>query len=148
LLSAAPVADPGIISRRDYDRQHFLQLRTVARQRIADENAAQIAASAIANESVARRSIRLFAVEYGVSADDILGQSELRSIVIPRSLAISITKKITRCSLAKASLWFGGKSNRAIINACLRIELLIKQDSNFAATAGRLENKIRRVDSE
>ena len=81
--------------------------------------------------------------EYGVSRD----QTRMRGIKEnePRSVAIFLSRKLTRVSIYKLGNYFGGVKGAAISNMSAKIRDRLIHDTQFRAKLGLIEESIKNV---
>ena len=81
--------------------------------------------------------------EYGVSHD----QAKMRGIKEnePRSVAIYLSRKLTRLSIYNLGNYFGGVKGAAISNMTAKIKGRLNQDNQFRAKLGSIEESLKNV---
>lgn len=68
---------------------------------------------------------------YNISVSDLKSKKRDKKYVIPRQIAIYITRQLTELSFSEIGSEFGGKDHSTIMHANEKIEELIKLDSSF-----------------
>jgi Bacterial dnaA protein helix-turn-helix len=92
----------------------------------------------IRGERPIRRIIRTVARDYYVTIDDILSERRTKDIVIPRHIAMFLSKEMTNSSLPDIGRRFGKRDHTTVLNAIRRISALVACDPIFASRVGRL----------
>ena len=83
------------------------------------------------------------AKEFNVELCDMKGKSRTRDIVIPRQVAMYLTRHLTETSLPAIGRAFGGRDHSTVLHACRRIEEKVGKDKGFASLLERLSREIR-----
>ncbi len=65
---------------------------------------------------------------FHVSVSDIKGKKRMKSIVMPRQIAMYLAREMTNSSLPKIGKEFGGKDHTTVIHACDKISDMLKND--------------------
>ena len=85
----------------------------------------------------AKRTITIEVIQHAVckyyhlSLQDLKGKKRVRSIVVPRQIAMYLSREMTSASLPKIGQEFGGKDHTTVIHAHEKISTLIKKDAGF-----------------
>ncbi len=82
------------------------------------------------------------AAEFGMKPNDLRSKRRVKSIVLPRHIAIYVTRKLTDLSLSFIGQEFGGKDHTTVINSIRKAESLMAGDPSMLA---RVESIIRRL---
>jgi chromosomal replication initiator protein len=75
---------------------------------------------------------------FGVRVSDLKGKKRVRSISLPRQVAMYIARNHTKASLPEIGRQFGGKDHTTVIHSYNKIEKLVKTDKD-------LERQIREI---
>lgn len=76
--------------------------------------------------TITPRSIQIETAKYyGITHGDILSNRKTNNLVIPRQLAMYLTKILTPLGFAAIGRKFGGKDHSTVIHACLKMESLV-----------------------
>ncbi len=78
------------------------------------------------------------AKQFGIRVRDLLSRSRTRELVVPRQLAMYLTRKLTKASFPAIGERFGGRDHSTVIHACTLIE-------NRARTDRELEDAITEI---
>jgi chromosomal replication initiator protein len=87
--------------------------------------------------------IKEVADSFGVKISDVKSEKRVRSVMIPRQVAIYLSRKLTDASLAAIGERFGGKDHSTIIHSIRKMEEEIKIKKEFKDTIARIEEKIK-----
>lgn len=68
---------------------------------------------------------------YHIPLHDLKGKKRVRSIVVPRQIAMYLSREMTSSSLPKIGQEFGGKDHTTVIHAHEKIELALKKDEDL-----------------
>lgn len=79
---------------------------------------------------------------YNIRFADILGKNRKRSIVIPRQIAMYLSKELTDKSYPEIGEAFGGRDHSTIIHAFKKIKDLINKDNEIMEAKQKIINKI------
>jgi chromosomal replication initiator protein len=82
------------------------------------------------------------AADFGIKLNDLRSKRRIKSIVLPRHVAIYITRKVTDLSLSFIGQEFGGKDHTTVINSIRKAEKIMAEDPAMQA---RVESIIRRI---
>ncbi len=82
------------------------------------------------------------AAEFGMKPNDLRSKRRVKSIVLPRHIAIYVTRKLSDLSLSFIGQEFGGKDHTTVINSIRKAEKLMAADPSMLA---RVESIIRRL---
>ncbi|AEA32984.1 chromosomal replication initiator protein DnaA [Hippea maritima] len=85
------------------------------------------------------------AKHFNISVDSLKSSTRKKEILIPREIAMYLTRKITKNSLPEIKAKFGVKSHATIINACKRIESEMEKDINLKKKVEEIEKEITDV---
>jgi len=81
---------------------------------------------------------KVVASHYNISLAALRGKRRMKSIVIPREMAIYLSREYTPLSFKEIGERFGGKDHSTIIHACNKVKKLIKKDNE-------LQNEINNI---
>ena len=82
---------------------------------------------------------RVTAQHFGLKLADLKGDKRHRSVVVPRMVAVYLTRKHTGASYPEIGRAFGGRDHSTIIHACHRIEWLLQTDVAVQTAAAAIE---------
>lgn len=81
---------------------------------------------------------------YHVSLADLKGKKRMKSIVMPRQIAMYLCRELTDNSLPKIGTEFGGKDHTTVIHAYEKITESLKNDTNLQNEISDLKNELKR----
>jgi len=87
--------------------------------------------------------IKEVGLHFSTKASDIKSNRRIKSIMLPRQIAIYLARKLTDNSLVGIGENFGGKDHATIIHSIKKIEEEIKVKKELKETVEKLERKIK-----
>lgn len=81
---------------------------------------------------------------YNVSISQVLSKQRLRSITLPRQVAMHLSRKLTGLSLSEIGGYIGGRDHSTVIHADEKISALAKKDKNLLLILQKLESELSR----
>jgi len=88
---------------------------------------------------------RTVAKHFGISVEELKSSKRNKEILIPREIAMYLTRKITKNSLPEIKAKFGVKSHATIINACKKIEKELEKNAELREKIKEIEKEITDV---
>ncbi len=85
------------------------------------------------------------AKHFNISVEELLSPTRKKEILLPREIAMYLTRKITKNSLPEIKAKFGVKSHATIINACKKIEKEIQNNPILKEKIDQIEKEITNV---
>ncbi|WP_277630690.1 chromosomal replication initiator protein DnaA [Atopococcus tabaci] len=79
---------------------------------------------------------------YQVPVSELKGKKRVRSIVIPRQIAMYLSREMTSSSLPKIGQEFGGKDHTTVIHAHEKIEQALKTDSQLKKEVNEIKKNL------
>jgi chromosomal replication initiator protein len=79
---------------------------------------------------------------YSVSVQDMVGQSRVREILIPRQIAMQLLKKYLRMSYVRIGEVFEGRDHTTVMNAVEKIEERMQMDPQMLREVRSLEKEL------
>ncbi len=93
-------------------------------------------------KEVSVKNIQIAVAEhYKVSVKDILAHRRTSDIVLPRHVAMYLTKKLTHRSLPEIGRLFGRRDHTTVLFAIRKIEALFETDSELYRTIAQLRRR-------
>lgn len=89
--------------------------------------------------------IRVVADYFKLSYADMKGKKRTKNIVLPRQLAMYITREITEYSTTEIGLEFGGRDHTTVMHGCQKIEERLKLDPNMDSSIQSLIRSIKDI---
>jgi chromosomal replication initiator protein len=78
------------------------------------------------------RILTAVAEKFGVKSDAIIGQRRTRAVVLPRQIAMYLTRQLTELSLVEIGRMFGNRDHSTVLYACEKVTGMIAADSDMA----------------
>lgn len=82
------------------------------------------------------------AAYFSVKVSDLKSAKRLKALVIPRQIAMYISRQLTSCSYPEIGDKFGGKDHSTIIHAIKKIEKQLEEDYQLKITVENLKNSL------
>lgn len=79
---------------------------------------------------------------YSVSVQDMIGQSRVREILMPRQIAMFLCKKYLRMSYVRLGELFSGRDHTTVMNAVEKIESKLQNDPQLLREVRALEKEL------
>jgi chromosomal replication initiator protein len=79
---------------------------------------------------------------YSVSVQDMVGQSRVREILVPRQIAMTLCKKYLRMSYVRLGELFSHRDHTTVMNAVGRIESKLQNDAQMLREVRSLEKEL------
>jgi chromosomal replication initiator protein len=80
---------------------------------------------------------------YGIRLSDLKSDKRVRSIMVPRQVAIYLARKLTDCSLVSIGEKFGGKDHATIIHSIKKIEEEMRIKKELKSAVENIESRVR-----
>jgi len=81
---------------------------------------------------------------FNIKISDIKSPKRLKAVVLPRQIAMYISRQLTSSSYPEIGERFGGKDHSTIIHAIRKIEKLIEEDFQLRSTIENLKKELTR----
>jgi len=81
---------------------------------------------------------------YKIKLADLTGKRRLRSLALPRQIAMYLCRKHVKSSFPEIGYKFGGKDHSTVVHACSKIERVIGADTTLREQVELLENSLTR----
>lgn len=82
------------------------------------------------------------AAHYNLKISDLKSQKRLKALIIPRQIAMYLSRTLTSCSFPEIGLKFGGKDHSTIIHAIKKIEKTLEDDYRLRATLETIKKNL------
>ncbi len=79
---------------------------------------------------------------YSVSVQDMMSQSRVREILIPRQIVMHLLKKYLRTSFVRIGECFGGRDHTTVMNAVTKIESRMQNDAQMMREVRAIEKEL------
>ena len=83
------------------------------------------------------------AATYGVKPKDVLSKCRQRTLLVPRQLAMYLTRLLTKLSLPQIGAAFGGRDHTTVLHSCRKIEAELKADAKLKRTVRELKAELQ-----
>lgn len=81
---------------------------------------------------------------FQTSTTELKGKKRVRQIVVPRQIAMYLSRELTDSSLPKIGQEFGGKDHTTVMHACEKITQQIKTDAEIKSAIFDLKQMLDR----
>lgn len=85
---------------------------------------------------------RVTAQHYGLRVTDLKGAKRHRSVVVPRMVAMWLTRKHTQGSFPEIGRAFGGRDHSTVIHACQKVDWLLQTDAAVQSAIQAIETAL------
>ena len=79
---------------------------------------------------------------FGIRMSDIKSKRRSKSLVLPRQVAMYLSRHLCKVSLADIGGKFGGKDHSTVIHAINKVEKQLEKDSHLTQTIEEIKSKI------
>jgi chromosomal replication initiator protein len=80
---------------------------------------------------------------FSVKISDVKSEKRIRSIIVPRQVAIFLARKLTDCSLVSIGEKFGGKDHATVIHSVKKVEEEIKVKKELKTAVEIIESRVK-----
>ena len=80
---------------------------------------------------------------YNISPTRLESKTRTADITVARHIAMYLCRTILDASLSKIGAAFGGKDHSTVINACEKVDKLLKEDEDYKVAIDELKAKIK-----
>lgn len=80
---------------------------------------------------------------YHVTVQDLKGKKRVKTIVVPRQIAMYLSRELTDRSLPQIGMEFGGKDHTTVMHSCDKISELVLNDENIKQAVKELKNDLQ-----
>ena len=87
------------------------------------------------------------AKRFNMDISELKGSCRSKEIVVPRQIAMYLTRELTDASLPGIGKAFGGKDHTTVMHACKKIEEKLSSDKSFASLVEEITRHIKEVKS-
>ncbi|MBE3594875.1 MAG: chromosomal replication initiator protein DnaA [Candidatus Carbobacillus altaicus] len=86
--------------------------------------------------------LKTVADHFSIRIEDLKGKKRQRDIVLPRQIAMYLTRELTSLSLPKIGQEFGGRDHTTVIHACDKIQKALSDDPKLKQTIAELKERL------
>jgi len=95
------------------------------------------------NREISVESIqKTVAAHYGIRVSDLKSSKRLKALVLPRQIAMYLSRSLTSCSYPELGEKFGGKDHSTIIHAIKKIDKKMEDDFQLRSAINTIKNAI------
>jgi len=80
---------------------------------------------------------------YHVSVNDLKCKKRVKTIVVPRQIAMYLARELTDKSLPQIGMEFGGKDHTTVMHSCDKISELVIKDGEIKRAVAELKDELR-----
>lgn len=84
------------------------------------------------------------AAHFHVTVDDLKGRKRVKTIVVPRQIAMYLSRTMTDASLPRIGNEFGGKDHTTVIHAYDKIDAALKEDASLRQTVADIKAALQK----
>ena len=81
--------------------------------------------------------------KFKVSVDDLIGTRRSQEIVLPRQVAMYLSRELTSASLPSIGQAFGGKDHSTVLHSIRKVQKLIESDRGLADVISEISGELR-----
>jgi chromosomal replication initiator protein len=89
-----------------------------------------------------KRIMEVVCEYFGLTPKEIKSEKRVKSIILPRQIAMYLSRELTSSSLNSIALEFGGKDHTTVLHAYKKIKDLIEEDKNLKDVIESLKEKL------
>lgn len=89
-----------------------------------------------------QRIVHRVAESFGVKPKDVLGSCRQRVVLVPRQVAMYLTREVAKLSLPQIGRAFGGRDHTTVLYACRKIGEALKTDTKLKRTIRELKAEL------
>lgn len=82
---------------------------------------------------------------FNLKVDDLKGKRRIQTVVIPRQIAMYLSRELTDFSLPKIGAEFGGKDHTTVLHACDKIKNKIQTNPAFDSQVSSIAERIKNI---
>ena len=86
--------------------------------------------------------LKKVSLHFNIKVSDIKSAKRLKAVVLPRQIAMYISRQLTSSSYPEIGDRFGGKDHSTIIHAIRKIEKLMEEDFQLKSTIDNLKKEL------
>lgn len=86
---------------------------------------------------------KMVADYYNITVADLKGKKRMKQIVVPRQIAMYLSRELTDTSLPKIGNEFGGKDHTTVLHSIDKIDTVLPTDAKLQADVTTLKKKLR-----
>lgn len=79
---------------------------------------------------------------FKISEEDIMSKKRIKNILVPRQIAMFLSRELTHDSLNSIAVKFGGKDHTTVIHSCKKIRILYNSDDYIKRVVDDIKNNV------
>ncbi len=91
-----------------------------------------------------QRVMELVAKEFGVQTRDLQSKTRVKSVVVPRQIAMFLARQHTALSLVQIGGFFGGRDHATVMHSIKKIKRRLEQEDDLSERIQELSNRLLR----
>lgn len=86
--------------------------------------------------------VKRVAYAFNIGEKELLGNSRLRNVLLPRQVAMYLTRELTRLSLPRIAALFTHRDHTTVLHACRKVEALLPDNELVAAIVRQIKREL------
>ena len=99
-------------------------------------------AAPVADQSPMERIVNRVSNAFGVKPRDMLGSGRQREVMVPRQVAMYLSRLVAKVPLTRIGAHFGGRDHTTVMHALRKMEESIRDDAKLAVTVRELQAEL------
>jgi chromosomal replication initiator protein len=99
-------------------------------------------AAPVSEQSPMDRIVNRVSHAFGVRPRDMLGSGRQRDVMVPRHVAMYLSRLVAKVPLTRIGAHFGGRDHTTVMHALRKMEETIKDDAKLAVTVRELQAEL------
>ncbi|GEM_PF-942727 len=91
-----------------------------------------------------QRVMELVAKEFGIQTRDLQSRTRVKTIVLPRQIAMFLSRKHTGLSLVQVGGFFGGRDHATVMHSIKRVKRILEEEGDLTDRIHDLSNRLLR----
>lgn len=86
--------------------------------------------------------VRLVAAAFSIDEDELLGTCRLRTVLLPRQVAMYLTRELTELSLPQIGVLFSGRDHTTVLHACRKVKAELTENEALASIVKQVKQEL------
>jgi chromosomal replication initiator protein len=86
--------------------------------------------------------LKRVAAAFSISEKELLGASRLKTVLVPRQVAMYLTRELTELSLPRIGSFFMGRDHTTVLHACRKVEEEMENDEALSAFVKQVKQEL------
>lgn len=86
--------------------------------------------------------VRTVGRAFRVKAKELTGPSRLRTVLVPRQVAMYLAREVGKQTLVSIGQYFGGRDHTTVLNAVRKVETAMRSDEALAGRVRELQREL------